>query len=66
MNEVVSWRMAKKRQMRWSDEGAHLLAQVRVHAISGDLHPRARATLLRAPKPFHKSSNDAYFVLRAA
>ena len=35
VNEVVSWRMAKKRQMRWSDEGAHLLAQVRVQAQWG-------------------------------
>ena len=31
----VSWRMVKKPQMRWTDEGAHLLAQVRVHAING-------------------------------
>ena len=30
VKEVVSLRMAKKRQMRWSDERAHLLAQVRV------------------------------------
>ena len=36
VNEVLSWRMAKKRQMRWSDEGAHLLAQVRVRAINGN------------------------------
>ena len=25
VNQVVSMRMAKKQQMRWSDEGAHLL-----------------------------------------
>jgi hypothetical protein len=31
VNQVVSMRMAKKQRMRWSDEGAHLLAQVRVH-----------------------------------
>ena len=54
VNEVVSWRMAKKRQMRWSDEGAHLLAQVRVQAINGELHPRAYVTPLRAPKPSHR------------
>ena len=29
VNQVVSMRTAKKQQMRWSDEGAHLLAQVR-------------------------------------
>ena len=66
VNEVVSWRMAKKRQMRWSDEGAHLLAQVRVQAINGELHLRAHATPLRAPKPSDRSSNDAYFVPKAA
>ena len=66
VNEVVSWRMAKKRQMRWSDEGAHPLAQVRVHVINGDLYPRAFATPLRPPKPFHRSNDDAYFELKAA
>ncbi|MFP3246037.1 MAG: hypothetical protein RXR20_15990 [Paraburkholderia sp.] len=30
VNLVVSARMAKKQQMRWTDEGAHCLAQVRV------------------------------------
>jgi hypothetical protein len=49
-----------------ADEGAHLLAQVRVRAINGDLHPRAFATPLRRPKPFHKPSNDAFFILKAA
>ena len=66
VNEVLSWRMAKKRQMRWSDEGAHLLAQVRVQAINGELHPRAYATPLRAPKSSDRSSNDACFVPEAA
>ena len=35
VNLVVSLRMAKKRQMRWSDEGAHALAQVRVADLHG-------------------------------
>jgi hypothetical protein len=30
-------RMAKKRQMRWSDEGARVLALVRVEDLNGDL-----------------------------
>jgi len=51
VTQMVSMRMAKKQQMRWSDEGAHLLAQVRVHAINGDLRPRAVQTPLRPPKP---------------
>ncbi|UUZ76922.1 ISKra4 family transposase [Polaromonas sp. P1(28)-13] len=66
MNEVVSWRMAKKRQMRWSDEGAHLLAQVRVHDLNGDLHPRAFAVPLRPPKPLHDPMEDAYLMRMAA
>jgi len=31
--------MAKKQQMRWSDEGAHCLAQVRVADINGEFPP---------------------------
>lgn len=37
--------------MRWSDEGAHLLAQVRVHALNGDLRPRAVPIPLRPLQP---------------
>ena len=51
VNEAVSWRMAKKRQMRWSDVGPHLIAQVRVHDLNGELHPRVFAFPLRQPKP---------------
>ena len=36
VNQVVSLRMAQKRQMRWSDEGAHALAQVRVAGLHGE------------------------------
>src|SRR5882762_5764387 len=36
VNQVVSHRMAKKRQMRWTDEGAHCLAQVRVADLNGE------------------------------
>ena len=53
VNELVSWRTAKKRQMRWSDVGAHLLAQVWVHDLNGDLHPRVFAFALGQPKPSH-------------
>ena len=48
VNEVVSQRMAKKQQMRWSDEGAHCLAQVRVADINGELSPGLLMTLPRA------------------
>lgn len=37
VNEVVSRRMVKKQQMRWTRRGAHLLLQVRVQTLNGDL-----------------------------
>jgi hypothetical protein len=37
VNQVVSARMAKKQQMRWSDDGAHALALVRVADLNGEL-----------------------------
>jgi hypothetical protein len=39
-NEVVSLRCAKKRQMRWTNKGAHLLFQVRVAVLNGELKMR--------------------------
>ena len=54
VNLVVSHRMAKKQQMRWTDEGAHWLAQVRVAALNGELSPSRLAALTkaaRAPPP---------------
>ena len=41
VNQVVSLRMAKKRQMRWSDAEAHALVQVRVAGLNGELSPRS-------------------------
>jgi len=40
VNEVVSLRCAKKRQMRWTNKGAHLLIQVRVAVLNGELKMR--------------------------
>jgi len=40
VNEVVSLRCAKKRQMRWTNKGAHLLFQVRVAVLNGELKMR--------------------------
>ena len=44
-----SLRCAKKRQMRWTNQGAHLLIQVRVAVLNGDLE------MWEMPKPrqFH-------------
>ena len=36
VNQVVSRRMVKKQQMRWSQRGAHLLLQIRTHVLHGD------------------------------
>jgi hypothetical protein len=37
VNQVVSKRMVKKQQMRWTKPGAHLLLQVRTQVLNGDL-----------------------------
>lgn len=50
VNLVVSHRMAKKRQMRWTDEGAHCLAQVRVAALNGELSPSRLAALTKTSR----------------
>ena len=36
VNQVISKRMVKKQQMRWSPKGAHLLLQVRTKVLDGD------------------------------
>lgn len=66
VNQVVSMLFAKKRQMRWSDEGAHLLAQVLVSVLNGELRPRALPTPLRAPKPQPGPWLDAELLRQAA
>jgi len=42
-------RMAKKQQMRWTDEGAHRLAQVRVADLNGELSVQRLAALAKMP-----------------
>jgi hypothetical protein len=37
VNQVVSRRMVKQHQMRWTPRGAHLLLQVRTQALNDDL-----------------------------
>ena len=37
VNQVVSRRMVKKQQMRWTPRGAHLLLQVRTCVLNDDL-----------------------------
>jgi len=38
VNQVISKRMVKKQQMRWTKKGAHLLLQVRTQVLNDDLH----------------------------
>ncbi len=37
VNQVVSKRMVKQQQMRWTSRGAHLLLQVRTRVLNDDL-----------------------------
>ena len=37
VNQVISKRMVKKQQMRWTPKGAHLLLQVRTRVLDDDL-----------------------------
>jgi hypothetical protein len=37
VNQVISKRMVKKQQMRWTPKGAHLLLQVRTKVLNQDL-----------------------------
>jgi hypothetical protein len=39
VNQVISKRMVKKQQMRWTKKGAHLLLQVRTQVLNEDLRP---------------------------
>jgi hypothetical protein len=38
INQLVAKRFVKKQQMRWTPRVAHLLLQIRVQALNGDLH----------------------------
>ena len=47
VNLVVSHRMAKKQQMRWTDKGAHCLAQVRVAVLNEEFSVKKLAVLTK-------------------
>lgn len=40
VNEIISRRMVKKQQMRWTQEGAHSLLQVRTQTLNEDLRDK--------------------------
>jgi hypothetical protein len=37
VNQVISKRMVKQQQMRWTERGAHLLLQVRTQVLNEEL-----------------------------
>ncbi|MDP3519418.1 MAG: hypothetical protein Q8S02_02230 [Hydrogenophaga sp.] len=41
--------MAKKQQMRWPNEGARYIVQVRAASLNGELTPQRLAALSRVP-----------------
>jgi hypothetical protein len=43
VNQVISKRMVKKQQMRWSPRDAHLLLQVRTRVLNNDSPPTSTA-----------------------
>ena len=54
VNQVISKRMVKKQQMRWTPRGAHLLLQVRTRVLNDQLASDFRRWypgLIRAPDP---------------
>jgi hypothetical protein len=59
VNQVVSHRMAKKQQMRWTDEGAHCLAQVRVAVLNGEFSMKRLAELAKIPSANSSHSRQA-------
>ena len=59
VNQAVSYRMAKKRQMRWTDEGAHCMAQVRVAVLNGEFSPRRISTFKTADRGYGKCTGPA-------
>ena len=54
VNQVVSKRMVKKQQMRWTPEGAHLLLQTRTRTLNGEL-----ATTFRSWYPAFSLEDEA-------
>jgi hypothetical protein len=60
VNQVISKRMVKKQQMRWSPPGAHLLLQIRTRILNDTLtngyrHWYPNFTHIPDPKPWRRS-----------
>jgi hypothetical protein len=59
VNEVVSQCMAKRQQIRWTDEGAHCLVLVRVADINGELSPQSIAALPKLGSTGTSAANNS-------
>jgi hypothetical protein len=57
--------MAKKQQMCWSDQGAHLLALVRVADLNGDLSPQTFGVVTRPRRSVVDRSWNGFMALAA-
>lgn len=55
----LAYRMAKKRQMRWIDEGTHCMAQVRFAVLNGEFSPRRISALKIADSGYGKGIGPA-------
>ena len=55
VNEVISRRMVKKQQMRWTQEGAHRMIQVRTTTLNDELKD---AFLKWYPNMAHNNDNQ--------
>lgn len=66
VNSLVGKRMVKKRQMRWTLHGAHMLMQVPAAEINGELRDRLRAPFRQPGPNVHSLFNPKSPLLRAA
>ena len=57
--------MAKKQQMRWSDEGAHALALVRVADLNGELSTETVGEITQPRRNDLEKSWQAFYGLAA-
>jgi hypothetical protein len=60
--EPLNIHMAKKQQMRWSDEGAHTLALVRVADLNEELSAESFTRVTRFRPSVVEKSNEAFYV----
>ena len=63
VNAVVVKRFAKRRQMRWSKRGAHLMLQTRIRVLDGTLRAKSQSWY---PGLFHVQTPDHSRHARAA